>query len=108
MLSTTRVKVVERAIGSVPSILLPSFLLPAFPVTSRAFSASPSNSSHTGKTPLSIPPEVNFTVIRPVQRKNARYSANPARPVAEIEGPLGTIHFDPHGELQLIKLQAKP
>ncbi|RDW75057.1 putative 60S ribosomal protein L6 [Coleophoma cylindrospora] len=91
MFSTVRVRGLEKAIASTSSISIPSFLLPAFPVTSsRAFSASASQSSHIGSAPLSIPPEVNFSIVQPAPRKNGR-SIVAARPVVEIEGPLGKM-----------------
>lgn len=90
MFSTARSKGLEKAITSSPSFSLPAFLLPAFPVVpSRSFSASTSRPSQIGRAPLSIPPEVNFSVLPPPGRKNGRISALAARPRVVIEGPLG-------------------
>ncbi|PQE33723.1 putative MRPL6-mitochondrial ribosomal large subunit protein [Rutstroemia sp. NJR-2017a WRK4] len=90
MLSTARSKGLERAITSAPTFSIPLFLLPAFPVASRTFSSSASRNSHIGGAPLSIPPEVNFTIIPPA--KTAR-SAAPGRPTVNIEGPLGKLSY---------------
>lgn len=88
MLSTARSKGLERAIASAPTASIPAFLLPAFPIGTRSFSASTSRPSQIGRAPLSIPPEVNFTILPPPVRKNGRASIA-ARPTVEIEGPLG-------------------
>ncbi|KAI9054574.1 hypothetical protein LZ554_001727 [Drepanopeziza brunnea f. sp. 'monogermtubi'] len=91
MLSTARSKGLERAITYAPSVSIPAFLLPAFPaVSSRSFSASSNCPSQIGRAPLSIPPEVNFTILPPRARKNGR-SPIAARPTVQIEGPLGKI-----------------
>lgn len=92
MLSTTRIRALERAIGSSNPISLPSFLLPAFQTTSsRSFSATSQRESQIGKAPLSIPPEVNFTVIAPPKTKNGRQSPLSDRPMVSIEGPRGNF-----------------
>ncbi|KAH6713793.1 putative mitochondrial 54S ribosomal protein YmL16 [Leptodontidium sp. 2 PMI_412] len=92
MLSTTRSKGLERAIASAPLASIPAFLLPAFPaVSSRSFSSSPNRPSQIGRAPLSIPPEVNFTILPPPARKNGRASPIAARPIVHIEGPLGKM-----------------
>ena len=89
MLSTTRCKGLERAIVSAPTVSIPSFLLPAFPVVqSRSFSASTNRPSQIGRAPLSIPLEVKFNII-PAVRKNGRASPAAALSTVEIEGPLG-------------------
>lgn len=90
MLSTARSKGLERVFTSGPTASIPAFLLPAFPIVStRSFSASTCRPSQIGRAPLSIPPEVNFNILPPAVRKNARNSAITARPTVEIEGPLG-------------------
>lgn len=89
MLSTARSKGLNQALSSTPSVSIPSFLLPAFPITSRSFSASTCRNSHIGSAALSIPPEVNFTVIPPPPP--ARGSAVLGKPVVKIEGPLGKL-----------------
>ncbi|KAH7346545.1 ribosomal protein-like protein L6 [Rhexocercosporidium sp. MPI-PUGE-AT-0058] len=92
MLSTARSKGFERAIASAPSVSIPAFLLPAFPaVSSRSFSSSPNHPSQIGRAPLSIPPEVNFTILAPSAKKNGRVSPIAARPTVHIEGPLGKM-----------------
>ncbi len=92
MLLTTGARGLQRAIASSSSISIPSFLLPAFQmIPSRAFSATSDRESQVGKAPLTIPPEVNFTVIEPQIPKNGRHSAVSARPTVSIEGPLGSF-----------------
>lgn len=93
MLSTARSKGLERAIASTPSISLPSFLLPAFPVSSRSFSSSAPRQSYIGRAALSIPPEVTFNILQPVPKKNARSALSDARRTVEIEGPLGMFNW---------------
>merc|ERR1712225_175727 len=92
MLSTARSKGLERVITSAPSASIPAFLLPAFPtVSTRSFSSSVNRPSQIGRAPLSIPPEVNFTILPPPVRKNGRASPIAARPTVQIEGPLGKM-----------------
>jgi hypothetical protein len=91
MLSTSRGAAL-RAITSSPSISIPAFLVPAFQFSSaRAFSATNSTQSHIGRAPLSIPPEVNFSVAYPTPPKNARPSPEQLRPTVTVEGPLGSL-----------------
>ncbi|PMD18737.1 ribosomal protein-like protein L6 [Hyaloscypha hepaticicola] len=90
MFSTARSNGLQRAIAASPSVSLPAFLLPAFPIApSRSFSGSTCRPSQIGRAPLSIPPEVNFNVIHPPLKRNMAPSA--ARPTVVIEGPLGKI-----------------
>lgn len=90
MLSSARARGLERAIASSSSISIPSFLVPAFHVAPlRAFSATTSSQSQIGRAPLSIPPEVNFSIIQPVESRNDRALGVSPRPIASIEGPLG-------------------
>lgn len=89
MFSTARRKGLEGAIASSPISSIPSFLLPAFPLSSRSFSASTTRPSQIGRAPLSIPPEVNFSIVQPAPRKNARSTVAPLS-IVHIEGPLGT------------------
>lgn len=89
MLSTARSRVLDRAIASAPSISLPTFLLPAFPIASRSFSASTSRNSHIGGAPLTIPPEVNFTIVPPPPRNNGGSLQSAVGPTVHVEGPLG-------------------
>ncbi|PSS22286.1 hypothetical protein M430DRAFT_17846 [Amorphotheca resinae ATCC 22711] len=89
MFSTARARGLERAVASPISISLPSFLLPAFPVVpSRSFSASANRPSQIGRAPLSIPPEVSFTILQPDAPKNGRALA---QSTVEIKGPLGKL-----------------
>jgi len=88
MFSTARSNVLGKAISLGPSISLPSFLVPAFPASSRSFSASSSHSSQIGRAPLSIPPEVNFSVLPAPAKKNVRY---PGGSIVSIDGPLGKL-----------------
>jgi large subunit ribosomal protein L6 len=90
MLSTSRGAAL-RAISSSPSISIPAFLVPAFQSSARAFSATTSTQSQIGRAPLSIPPEVNFSVTYPTAPKNARPSPEQLRPTVKVEGPLGTL-----------------
>lgn len=90
MLSTSRGAAL-RAISSSPSISIPAFLVPAFQSSARAFSATTSTQSQIGRAPLSIPPEVNFTVTYPTAPKNARPSPEQLRPTVKVEGPLGSL-----------------
>ncbi|KAB8293794.1 hypothetical protein EYC80_009278 [Monilinia laxa] len=89
MLSTARSKGLSQVLTSTASVSIPSFLLPAFPVAARSFSSSTCRNSHIGSAALSIPPEVNFTVIPPPLP--AKGSAVLGRPVVKIEGPLGKM-----------------
>lgn len=90
MFSTARARGLERVIISSPSISLPSFLLPAFQIIPcRAFSASATSQSQIGKAPLSIPPEVNFTITPPPPTRYGQHSPGADRPLVTIEGPLG-------------------
>lgn len=96
MLSTARVKGLERVATSPFLISLPSFLLPAFPLSSsRSFSASAQRPSHIGRAPLSIPPDVTLTINQSTVKKNLKALDAAANPVVEIEGPKGTrsLHF---------------
>jgi len=86
MFSTARSSSLGKAIASGPSISLPSFLVPAFPASSRSFSASTTRPSQIGRAPLSIPPEVNFSVLPAPTKKNVRY---PGGSIVCIDGPLG-------------------
>src|SRR5690349_3107626 len=91
MLSTGRGAAL-RAITSGPSISIPTFLVPAFQIPSaRAFSATTSTQSHIGRAPLSIPPEVNFSINYPTPPKNARPTPEQLRPTVTVEGPLGSL-----------------
>ncbi|CZS92811.1 probable MRPL6-mitochondrial ribosomal protein, large subunit [Rhynchosporium agropyri] len=84
MLSTALLKGLERVISAVPSASIPAFLLPAFPaISTRAFSSSTARPSQIGRAPLSIPPEVTFTILPPPERKNGA--------TVNIEGPLGRM-----------------
>jgi len=68
------------------------FLLPAFQTCYvRKFSSSSPNSSQIGRTPLSIPSEVNFTIIQP---KNGKKSAASVLRTVSIEGPLGRASME--------------
>ncbi|CAL3962535.1 unnamed protein product [Diplocarpon coronariae] len=92
MLSTARSKGLERAVFSATSVSIPAFLLPALPaVSSRSFSSTPNRPSQIGRAPLSIPPEVNFTILPPPIQKNDHGSPISARPTVHIEGPLGKM-----------------
>ncbi|PBP25708.1 putative 60S ribosomal protein L6 [Diplocarpon rosae] len=92
MLSTARSQRLGRAISSAPSVSIPAFLLPAFPaVSSRLFSSTPNHPSQIGRAPISIPPEVSFTILPPAIQKNDYDSSITARPTVDIEGPRGKM-----------------
>lgn len=72
---------------------LPAFLLPAFSSTPtvRPFSTSIPCASRVGGATLSLPPEVNMTILAPPTPMNKKRISR-VEPVAtvEVEGPLGT------------------
>jgi len=91
MLLTVKLGVLERATAS--SFTISSFLLPSFSFSSlRMFSAFPHRLSHIGRAPLSIPPEVNFTILTPPPPpKNRRSPSSVTQSTVEVEGPLGQL-----------------
>ncbi|RFU35096.1 hypothetical protein B7463_g1208, partial [Scytalidium lignicola] len=92
MLSTIGSRGFERVITSYSSASIPSFLLPAFgQATSRSFSTSLNRPSHIGREPLSIPPEVNFSIIQSPPPKNGFKAGVLPKRIVEIEGPLGKM-----------------
>jgi large subunit ribosomal protein L6 len=74
------------------SVTLPDFLVPAFTNSShqRFFSNAVSRPSRIGAAPLSIPPDVQLTLLEPVALKDggALRRAEPLRTL-EVKGPLG-------------------
>ncbi|KAL1306043.1 hypothetical protein AAFC00_004170 [Neodothiora populina] len=74
---------------------IPSFLLPAFQTQrSLAFSTSTSCRSKIGSAPISLPPEVTFTINKsPAPRQGARVSRDQPGAVVDIEGPLGKMSY---------------
>ena len=71
---------------------LPDFLVPAFarPVQHRAFTSSAQCKSRIGAAPLSIPPEVQVTVLEPKNsRRNVRLRREAPPRTCEVKGPLG-------------------
>lgn len=91
MLISATTRGLERAVGSSSIVSIPSFLLPAFqsPVV-RLFSSTSSQRSHIGRAPLSIPPEVNFTILPPSASRGGRLLSD-GRPTVSIEGPRGKL-----------------
>ncbi|EEY22070.1 mitochondrial 54S ribosomal protein YmL16 [Verticillium alfalfae VaMs.102] len=85
----------RQALGSSPSVSLPTFLVPAFQTTSRRqFSASTNRSSKLGRTPLSIPPGVEIVIGEPrVKRDATSYLKIPKRTVS-VSGPLGKLDLE--------------
>lgn len=83
MLPTTRIRTLERAATS-----LPSFLLPAF---HRSFTTTSPCPSQIGRAPLTIPPEVKFSVLPATVQKGGRGGGVVELAVANIEGPLGML-----------------
>ena len=72
---------------------LPAFLLPAFSSSPsfRPFSTSTPCASRVGGATLSLPPEVNMTILAPPTPKNKnRVSRTEPVSTVQVEGPLGT------------------
>jgi len=93
MLAPSRLRAVEKAISASSVISLPSFLVPAFHVTSsatrRSFSATAIRPSKLGRTPISIPPGVEILIGPPkVKEDPTTYLRIPKRTVT-VSGPLG-------------------
>lgn len=103
MANSQRCAVSSRALRSVfstPSrrdVTLPTFLVPAFarPSQTSHFSTTPSCASKIGAAPLSLPPDVTFTVAEQPAAKAGRggISASLLGPVVHIEGPLGKMNY---------------
>lgn len=73
---------------------LPSFLVPAFQPApqSSQFSTSTQCQSKVGRAPISLPPEVNFTITEPPPQKQAsRVGRAQAGSIVQVEGPLGRM-----------------
>lgn len=94
MLSTTRSKGFDKVLTSIPSATIPSFLLPAFPVTStRCFSSTQNRASQIGRAPLSIPPGVSVEVV-PINTKQGAWGIGGAGNTVKVDGPLGRCNWD--------------
>ncbi|KAG9239149.1 mitochondrial 54S ribosomal protein YmL16 [Amylocarpus encephaloides] len=94
MLSTARSRGLEKALTSTPTASLPSFLLPAFPLTPvRQFSSSPYRASQIGRAPLSIPPGVTLEVLPQTVKKSGGPIGAPLANIVKVEGPLGSMQM---------------
>ena len=74
------------------TISLPDFLVPALatPSPCRGFASSAKCRSRIGAAPLSIPPEVEVTLLPPPRSKSGVAMRRVAPPQkVEIKGPLG-------------------
>ncbi|KAM7192904.1 54S ribosomal protein L6 [Rhypophila sp. PSN 637] len=76
-------------------VTLPSFLVPAFQTTTtRPFSATATRPSKLGRTPLSIPPNVDVSISEPwIKKDMTTYLKIPKRTIT-VTGPLGTLNLD--------------
>lgn len=86
------------AIRSSRPISLPTFLVPAISLNASPqavhFSTTPQTCSKIGRAPLSLPPEVTFTVLDPPKLKRAQASRTEPRRTIEVQGPLGTMAME--------------
>ena len=77
---------------------LPTFLVPAVSLSTAHpalhFSTTPQRCSKIGRAPLSLPPEVTFTVFDPPKLKRAQASRVEPRRTVEVQGPLGTMAME--------------
>jgi len=118
MFSIMGTRALERAIVVSSSATIPTFLLPAFQtIPGRSFSTSYPNRSQIGRAPLSIPPEVNFTVTEPpkIKMRNGRPMDVVSGPTVSVEGPLGklamtippfvNLEHDPVGRKAIVSVQ---
>ncbi|PSR97421.1 mitochondrial 54S ribosomal protein YmL16 [Coniella lustricola] len=84
----------RAAICASPIVTLPAFLVPALasaPATRRQFSATSTQQSKLGRTPISIPPGVEVTIGEPyVVQDYTTYKQTPKRTVS-VAGPLGKL-----------------
>lgn len=91
---SSRALLVSKPSSNVREATLPAFLVPAFAQRQRTsrFSTTTQCRSKIGSAPLSLPPDVTFTVTPPpAQLPNARVSRKPVGSTIEIEGPLGKM-----------------
>lgn len=77
-------------------ITVPSFLVPAFASRPQSlrFSTTTRRTSKIGKTPLTLPPEVQFTVKQPppfTQSQDAKIGRDVLGVTVDIEGPRGKM-----------------
>jgi hypothetical protein len=79
--------------ASIPSFLLPAF---TFPASTSSFSTSSQCRSKIGRAPLSLPPEVKFTVTQAPARgpSSSQVSRAQQGSVVEIEGPKGKMQYE--------------
>jgi len=72
--------------------------------SARTFSTTPSRPSQIGRTPLSIPPEVTFTITQPRANKSNIGRAerrDGASPLVSIKGPRGELSMAVPGYLKI-------
>jgi large subunit ribosomal protein L6 len=75
-------------------VTLPAFLVPAFtrPAQSSQFSTSPRCRSKIGALPLTLPPDVTFTIIpASTTTTRGRVGSSDTWTRVEVDGPLGKI-----------------
>ena len=89
MLNTARQRSLKETI---PYILPSSVPLLHRTALSQPFTTTTQCSSQIGRTPLSIPPSVTFSVVAaPVPKTGGRTARRDATPSVEIRGPLGEL-----------------
>lgn len=87
-------KAVERAVAGSP-VVLPAFLVPAVRAAPRRlFSHTPSRPSKVGRTPITIPPGVEFTIGEPFVREDPTTYLKPIRRIVTVAGPLGRLDLE--------------
>lgn len=89
MLNTARRRTFQEAF---PSICLTSFTLFHRTAHSRFFTTTFKCPSQIGRTPLSIPPSVTFSILAaPTPKNSGRTARGDATSSVQIRGPLGEI-----------------
>nr|POE75529.1 54s ribosomal protein l6, mitochondrial [Quercus suber] len=78
-------------------VTVPTFLAPAFAATSQTacFSTTLRCNSKIGAAPLSLPPDVTFTVTEPepIQARRNGVSSSQIGSIVRVEGPLGKMSY---------------
>ncbi|KAF1981961.1 mitochondrial 54S ribosomal protein YmL16 [Aulographum hederae CBS 113979] len=76
--------------------------------SSRPFSSTPQCHSKIGGAPLSIPPEVSFSVIPPTKPKRGRMASGELKATVAIKGPLGelSLQIPPYVEIEQSEARA--
>ncbi|KAK5653332.1 hypothetical protein OQA88_9023 [Cercophora sp. LCS_1] len=99
MFAPSRASAFSRTLNSSQplSATLPSFLVPALqsrPAPIRRFSATPSQPSKLGRTPISVPPGVEITIGEPVVKKDVTSYRQVAKRTVTVSGPLGELNYE--------------